>query len=341
MYTGVQFDFTGDLGGCALAFGASFSGDSSPANAPGRGSCPGTDSTCYGPLAPVTPGVTTDQGSILGADGGLSHRQARPYDHPRRGVAAERADRRRRRLVRGRLHRGERRVLLDRAPGRRAGRCTLLPRNARRPVQKELELWSLPGYQCLRRRGIVGDAVRVRGQFGAGRGCARDLPRKPRAAAGVESAATRVEPLPVVVEPIAAARASAGRGARAGRQAALLLLRPRLRQRGALRSAVGVREPRLRRPSGSRRRPQHLHLRLPDQHGERRPEHRQSVSRHRRRRLEDLFDRRDLPSQLHAEDRALDAQLQPPPHRGRHDLHLLARVVRGLRRAGASFLLGE
>jgi hypothetical protein len=58
-YTGVQFDFAGDLGGCALAFGASFSGDSSPTNAPGRGSCPGTDSTCYGPLAPVTAGATT------------------------------------------------------------------------------------------------------------------------------------------------------------------------------------------------------------------------------------------------------------------------------------------
>ena len=59
MYTGVQFDFAGDLGGCALAFGASFSGDSSPADNPGRGSCPGTSSTCYGPLAPVVPGATT------------------------------------------------------------------------------------------------------------------------------------------------------------------------------------------------------------------------------------------------------------------------------------------
>ncbi|HTB57639.1 MAG TPA: hypothetical protein VLC06_07175 [Polyangia bacterium] len=57
MYTGVQFDFAGDLGGCALAFGASFSGDTSPADAPGQGSCPGTDSTCYGPLAPVVPGT--------------------------------------------------------------------------------------------------------------------------------------------------------------------------------------------------------------------------------------------------------------------------------------------
>ncbi len=59
MYTGVQFDFAGDLGGCALAFGASFSGDTTTTDAPEQGSCPGTDSTCYGPLAPVTPGATT------------------------------------------------------------------------------------------------------------------------------------------------------------------------------------------------------------------------------------------------------------------------------------------
>ncbi len=59
MYTGVQFDFAGDLGGCALAFGASFSGDTTTTDAPGQGSCPGTESTCYGPLAPVSPGATT------------------------------------------------------------------------------------------------------------------------------------------------------------------------------------------------------------------------------------------------------------------------------------------
>jgi hypothetical protein len=59
MYTGVQFDFAGDLGGCALAFGASFSGDTSSTEAPGQGSCPGTSSNCYGPLAPVVSGATT------------------------------------------------------------------------------------------------------------------------------------------------------------------------------------------------------------------------------------------------------------------------------------------
>ncbi len=59
MYTGVQFDFAGNLGGCAVAFGASFSGDLSHADDPQRGSCPGTDSTCYGPLATVVPAATT------------------------------------------------------------------------------------------------------------------------------------------------------------------------------------------------------------------------------------------------------------------------------------------
>jgi hypothetical protein len=58
-YTGVQFDFSGDLGGCALSFGASFSGDLSNADAPTMGSCPGDDSQCYGPLAPVVPGAAT------------------------------------------------------------------------------------------------------------------------------------------------------------------------------------------------------------------------------------------------------------------------------------------
>jgi hypothetical protein len=58
MYTGVQFDFAGNLGGCAIAFGASFSGDLTHTDAP-RGSCPGTDSNCYGPLATVVPAATT------------------------------------------------------------------------------------------------------------------------------------------------------------------------------------------------------------------------------------------------------------------------------------------
>jgi len=53
-YTGLEFDFSGDLGGCSLAFGASFAGDFSTANGP-RGSCSGPSSSCYGPLASVVP----------------------------------------------------------------------------------------------------------------------------------------------------------------------------------------------------------------------------------------------------------------------------------------------
>ncbi len=58
-YTGVMFDFSGTLGGCTLSFGASFSGDLSHAEDPTKGSCPGDDSQCYGPLARVVPGAAT------------------------------------------------------------------------------------------------------------------------------------------------------------------------------------------------------------------------------------------------------------------------------------------
>jgi hypothetical protein len=49
---GVQFDFAGDLGGCQLGFGASFSGDLSMTDDPTRGSC--SAATCYGPSVDVT-----------------------------------------------------------------------------------------------------------------------------------------------------------------------------------------------------------------------------------------------------------------------------------------------
>ncbi len=58
-YTGVQFDLSGNLGGCLLAFGASFSGDLSHADDATRGACAGSDSQCYGPLANVALGATT------------------------------------------------------------------------------------------------------------------------------------------------------------------------------------------------------------------------------------------------------------------------------------------
>jgi len=58
-YTGVQFDFSGDLGACKLWVGASFSADLSHADDPDRGACSGTDSNCYGPFAPIVPSTTT------------------------------------------------------------------------------------------------------------------------------------------------------------------------------------------------------------------------------------------------------------------------------------------
>jgi hypothetical protein len=58
-YTGVRFDLSGDLGGCALSFGASASADLSHADVPKMGSCPADDSQCYAPLAPVVPGTAT------------------------------------------------------------------------------------------------------------------------------------------------------------------------------------------------------------------------------------------------------------------------------------------
>jgi hypothetical protein len=53
-YTGVRFDLTGDLGTCTLSLGASFSADTTASDDPGRGTCPGTEDTCYPPLAVVT-----------------------------------------------------------------------------------------------------------------------------------------------------------------------------------------------------------------------------------------------------------------------------------------------
>jgi hypothetical protein len=53
-YQGVKFDFSGDLGGCLLGFGASFSGNLATASDATRGACPGTSATCYGPSADVT-----------------------------------------------------------------------------------------------------------------------------------------------------------------------------------------------------------------------------------------------------------------------------------------------
>ena len=53
-YTGIKFDFAGDLGGCGLLTGVSFSSDDSSISDPTRGACQGTTSQCYGPSADVT-----------------------------------------------------------------------------------------------------------------------------------------------------------------------------------------------------------------------------------------------------------------------------------------------
>ena len=58
-YTGVKFDFAGDLGGCSLSFGASFSGDLSHADDATRGVCLGADSNCYGPSFTIVPTAST------------------------------------------------------------------------------------------------------------------------------------------------------------------------------------------------------------------------------------------------------------------------------------------
>jgi hypothetical protein len=53
-YTGIAFDFSGDLGGCNLLLGMSFSADDSSTSDPTRGACMGTNAQCYGPTADVT-----------------------------------------------------------------------------------------------------------------------------------------------------------------------------------------------------------------------------------------------------------------------------------------------
>jgi hypothetical protein len=54
-YTGVQFDFSGTMGGCTLALGSLSSGDASGSDNPMRGACTASTSTsCYGPSYDVT-----------------------------------------------------------------------------------------------------------------------------------------------------------------------------------------------------------------------------------------------------------------------------------------------
>jgi hypothetical protein len=57
--TGIQFDLSGDLGGCSLRYILFFAGDLSHIDDPGRGHCQDTDSVCLGPWAPVTASAGT------------------------------------------------------------------------------------------------------------------------------------------------------------------------------------------------------------------------------------------------------------------------------------------
>jgi hypothetical protein len=84
-YTGVKFDFAGDLGGCQLALGASWSGNLASADDATRGGCAGTDATCYGPSADVTPeaiaatpGAPTIEVPFTTLAGGMPHDKLDP-----------------------------------------------------------------------------------------------------------------------------------------------------------------------------------------------------------------------------------------------------------------------
>ena len=70
-YTGIKFDFAGDLGGCALALGSASSGDLDSVVNPGRGACSPAVSACYGPSAAVTPGTTTVMVPFAALSGGM------------------------------------------------------------------------------------------------------------------------------------------------------------------------------------------------------------------------------------------------------------------------------
>jgi hypothetical protein len=57
--TGVQFDLSGDLGGCSLRYLLFFAQDLSSIDDPGRGHCQNTDAVCLGPWAPVAASSAT------------------------------------------------------------------------------------------------------------------------------------------------------------------------------------------------------------------------------------------------------------------------------------------
>jgi hypothetical protein len=70
-YTGIRFDFAGDLGGCALALGSASSGDLDSVVNPGRGGCSAAAGPCYGPSAAVTAPTSTVMVPFATLSGGM------------------------------------------------------------------------------------------------------------------------------------------------------------------------------------------------------------------------------------------------------------------------------
>jgi hypothetical protein len=70
-FTGIRFDLTGDLGGCALALGAASSADLDSVLNPGRGACSSGTGACYGPAAAVAAGSTSVMIPFTSLAGGM------------------------------------------------------------------------------------------------------------------------------------------------------------------------------------------------------------------------------------------------------------------------------
>jgi hypothetical protein len=85
-YSGLKFDFSGDLGGCGLQVGMSSSGDISSANDSARGGCDPSVSSCYGPsvdvtdmvIASITP-TTTIRVPFASVSGGMPQSTLDPH----------------------------------------------------------------------------------------------------------------------------------------------------------------------------------------------------------------------------------------------------------------------
>jgi hypothetical protein len=69
-YSGIAFDFSGDLGACSLRLGVSFSDVVAVVNDPVRGTCM-AGASCYGPSAAVVPGPSRIQVPFAALAGGM------------------------------------------------------------------------------------------------------------------------------------------------------------------------------------------------------------------------------------------------------------------------------